>query len=170
MRHLDNMGKILLATGLIVCYGYLMEAFMAWYSASTFERFMMDNRLFGPYQHTYVMLILFNCLTVQILWYRPFRINAYVLWLVALIVNIGMWLERYVIVVTSLHRDFVPAAWGMYHGTRWDYFTYYGTIGLFFALMFLFIRVLPVISITEMRELVAETQERAPHSATSSST
>jgi molybdopterin-containing oxidoreductase family membrane subunit len=172
MRHLENMAKILLATGLIVCYGYLMETFMAWYSASSFEEFMINNRMFGPYAHTYWMLILFNCLTVQILWWRPARLNVYALWIIAIIVNIGMWLERYVIVVTSLHRDFVPAAWGMYHGTRWDYFTYYGTIGLFFALMFLFIRFLPVISITEMRELVAETQERAehPHQAVSTTT
>src|SRR5262249_31521184 len=90
MRHIDNMAKILLATGLIVAYGYLMETFMSWYSASTFEEFMMSNRMFGPYAHTYLMLILFNCLTVQLLWYRPFRLNVYILWLIAIIVNIGM--------------------------------------------------------------------------------
>jgi molybdopterin-containing oxidoreductase family membrane subunit len=165
MRHLENMAKILLATGLIVAYGYVMETFMAWYSASTYEEFMINNRMLGPYAHTYWMLIISNCMAVQILWFRPMRTNTWVLFAIAIVVNIGMWLERYVIVVTSLHRDFVPAAWGMYHGTRWDYFTYYGTIGLFFALMFLFIRVLPVISIAEMRELVAETQERAEHQA-----
>ena len=79
--------------------------------------------------------------------------------MISIVVNIGMWLERYVIVVTSLHRDFLPSSWGMYHGTFWDYATFYGTIGLFLSLMFLFIRFLPVISIAEMRELVHETQQ-----------
>ena len=161
MRHLENMAKVLLATGLSVTYGYAMETFMSWYSASTFEDFMINNRMFGPYWHTYWLLILCNCMTVQVLWSRRARSSVPLLFVVSIIVNIGMWLERYVIVITSLHRDFVPAAWGMYHGTFWDYATYYGTIGLFLALMFLFIRFLPVISIAEMRELVAETQERA---------
>ena len=88
------------------------------------------------------------------------RTNVPVLWVLSIFVNIGMWLERYVIVVTSLHRDFLPSSWSMYHGTFWDYATYYGTLGLFLSLMFLFIRFLPVISITEMRELVHETQEQ----------
>ncbi len=160
MHHLENMAKVLLATGLIVTYGYVMETFTSWYSASTFEEFMINNRMFGPYAHTYWMLILCNCVTVQILWSSRARSSVPVLFVVSIIVNIGMWLERYVIVITSLHRDFVPAAWGMYHGTFWDYATYFGSIGLFMALLFLFIRFLPVISITEMRELVAETQER----------
>ena len=89
----------------------------------------------------------------------------WLLWLIAIVVNIGMWLERYVIVVTSLHRDFLPSSWGMYHGTFWDYATFYGTIGLFLALFFLFIRFLPVISITEMRELVHETQQEQERQA-----
>src|SRR5262249_4047828 len=89
------------------------------------------------------------------------RRNPAVLWVLAIFVNIGMWLERYVIVVVSLHKDFLPSSWSVYHGTFWDYATYYGTIGLFLALMFLFIRFLPVISIAEMRELVHEPKE--PH-------
>jgi molybdopterin-containing oxidoreductase family membrane subunit len=137
-----------------------MEAFIAWYSGNTYERFMILNRVEGPYAHTYKLLILCNCLAVQSLWYKPFRTNVLLLFGLSIVINIGMWLERYVIVVTSLHRDFDPSAWGIYHGTFWDYATYYGTIGLFFSLLFLFIRVLPVISIAEMRELVAETQER----------
>jgi Ni/Fe-hydrogenase subunit HybB-like protein len=161
LKHLENMAKVLLTTGLIVCYGYFMETFMSWYSASTYEEFMIKNRMFGPYAHTYWLLILCNCTAVQFLWARPLRTNIPFLFVLSIVINIGMWLERYVIVITSLHRDFVPAAWKMYHGTFWDYSTYYGTIGLFFTLMFLFIRVLPVISIAEMRELVAETQERA---------
>jgi Ni/Fe-hydrogenase subunit HybB-like protein len=160
MKHLDNMAKVLLATGLIVAYGYLMEVFFSWYSANKYEQYMMYNRMHGPYAHTYWMLIFCNCFIPQFLWFRPVRTNIPILFIISIIVNVGMWLERYVIVITSLHRDFVPAAWGMYHGTVWDYATYYGTIGLFFFLMLLFIRFLPMISIAEMRELVAETQER----------
>jgi molybdopterin-containing oxidoreductase family membrane subunit len=159
MKHLENMAKVLLTTGLIVTYGYLMEAFIAWYSGNVYERFMLSNRVEGPYAHTYRYLILCNCLAVQVLWFKRARTSVPLLFVLSIIVNIGMWLERYVIVVTSLHRDFDPDAWGMYHGTFWDYATYFGTIGLFFSLLFIFIRVLPVISIAEMRELVAETQE-----------
>jgi len=132
---------------------------MAWYSSSEYEWVMIWNRMTGPYWHTYWLLILCNCTMVQFLWIGPLRRNVPFLFVVSIIINVGMWLERYVIVITSLHRDFVPAAWDMYHATFWDYSTYYGTIGLFFALMFLFLRVLPVISIAEMRELVHETSE-----------
>ena len=121
--------------------------------------FLVQQRLLGPYTHFYFALILCNILTPQLLWFQQVRTNVAMLFVISLIVNIGMWLERYVIVVTSLHRDFMPSAWGMYLGTFWDYATFYGTLGLFFTLLFLFIRVLPVISITEMRELVAETTE-----------
>jgi Ni/Fe-hydrogenase subunit HybB-like protein len=161
LKHLENMAKILLVTGLIVAYGYMLEAFFAWYSGNTFERFMMTNRAGGPYRHTYWLLILCNCLSVQVLWSKWARTSVPLLWVLSIVINIGMWLERYVIVVTSLARDYVPGAWGMYHGSVADYSMYYGTIGLFFALMFLFIRVLPVISIAEMRELVAETRDRS---------
>ena len=129
MRHLENMAKVLLATGLIVAYGYVMETFMAWYSGSTYEWFMITNRMFGPYGHTYWMLILFNCMAVQLLWIGPVRRNVPLLFVISIIINIGMWLERYVIVITSLHRDYIPAAWDMYHGTFWDYATYSGRSG-----------------------------------------
>jgi Ni/Fe-hydrogenase subunit HybB-like protein len=158
-RHLDNMGKVILATGMIVAYGYLMEAFMAWYGNNPYEKFMLlKNRPTGPYAHTYWMMLTCNVFVPQLLWLPMVRGNVPLLWLISIVVNIGMWLERYVIVVTSLHRDFLPSSWSMYHGTFWDYSTYYGTIGLFLSLMFLFIRFLPVISITEMRELVHETK------------
>ena len=94
---------------------------------------MIKNRMFGPYAHTYWMLILCNCMTVQLLWIAPVRRNVPLLFVIAIVVNIGMWLERYVIVVTSLHRDFLPSSWGMYHGTFWDYATFFGTLGLFFV-------------------------------------
>jgi molybdopterin-containing oxidoreductase family membrane subunit len=158
MRHLQNMAKVMLATGLIVAYGYLMEVFMSWYSAGEYERYMMLNRIKGPYGPAYWALILTNILIPQALWLRRVRTNVVQLWLIALTVNIGMWLERFVIVVTSLHRDFLPSSWGMYYPTFWDWSTYFGTIGLFFALLFLFLRFLPVISIFEMRTLVEKTE------------
>jgi Ni/Fe-hydrogenase subunit HybB-like protein len=158
MRHLQNMAKVMLATGLIVAYGYMMEGFMSWYSAGEYERYMMLNRIKGPYGPAYWALILTNILIPQALWLRRVRTNVVQLWLIALTVNIGMWLERFVIVVTSLHRDFLPSSWGMYYPTFWDWSTYFGTIGLFFALLFLFLRFLPVISIFEMRTLVEKTE------------
>jgi Ni/Fe-hydrogenase subunit HybB-like protein len=156
MRHLQNMALIILATGLMVAYGYVMEIFMAWYGGNPYEQFMITNRLQGPYAPMYWALIFCNVLVPQVLWVQRVRANVKALFAVAMVVNVGMWLERYIIVVTSLHRDFLPSAWGMYAGTVWDWALYVGTIGLFFALLFLFIRVLPMISIFEMRELVEE--------------
>ena len=153
-RHLQNMGKILLATGLIVAYGYMVEIFMAWYSGNWFEQFMILNRIQGPYQKQWMALLLCNVLAPQLLWFRKVRSSPLPLFLVAMFVNVGMWLERFVIVVTSLHRDFLPSSWGMYSGTVWDWATFVGTIGLFLALLFLFIRFLPMISIFEMRTIV----------------
>jgi Ni/Fe-hydrogenase subunit HybB-like protein len=160
MRHLQAMAKVLLATGLIVGYGYLMEGFMAWYSGNRFESSMMANRLFGPYAPLFWALLLCNVLVPQALWFQRIRANVPALFVIAIVVNIGMWLERFIIVVTSLHRDFLPSAWALYLPTAWDWATFVGTIGLFFALLFLFIRVLPVISIFEMRELVSEMDSR----------
>jgi Ni/Fe-hydrogenase subunit HybB-like protein len=155
-KHLENMGKVLLATSLIVVYGYAMEAFMAWYSGSTFERFMIWNRVFGSYGWTYWVLLLCNLATPQLMWFKRFRTSVFWLFAVAMVVNVGMWLERFVIVVTSLHRDFLPSSWGMYSPTFWDWATFLGTIGLFLTLFFLFIRFLPIISIFEMRTILPE--------------
>jgi molybdopterin-containing oxidoreductase family membrane subunit len=153
-RHVEACAKVMLGTGLIVAYGYAMEAFMSWYSADKYERFMYWNRITGPYGPTYWMLIACNIALPQMLWIKRVRLNQWLVWVVSLIVNTGMWLERFVIVVTSLHRDFVPSSWGMYFPTIWDIATYFGTIGLFLTLMFLFVRVLPAISIFEVREVV----------------
>jgi Ni/Fe-hydrogenase subunit HybB-like protein len=158
LRHLDNMAKILLATGLMVTYGYVMEIFMAWYSGNNFERYVTVNRMIGPYWPAYWLLILCNCLIPQVLWLKSLRQNIAVLFVVAVVVNIGMWMERYVIVVTSLHRDYLPSSWGMYYPTIWDWATYLGTIGLFLCLLFLFVRFLPMISIFEMRTLLPESK------------
>jgi Ni/Fe-hydrogenase subunit HybB-like protein len=156
MRHLDNMAKVILATGLMVTYGYLMEIFMGWYSGNPFEMFETSNRMSGPYAVVFWTLIGANVITPQIFWFKRMRMSIPVLFVVSIIVNIGMWLERFMIVVVSLHRDFMPSAWGMYYPTFWDLATLFGSVGLFLALMFLFIRVLPMISIFEMRELVGE--------------
>jgi molybdopterin-containing oxidoreductase family membrane subunit len=135
-----------------------MEAFMAWYSAGEYERFMMLNRMRGPYAPVYWALILINIVIPQALWFKRTRTSTMLLWWVAIAVNIGMWLERFVIVVTSLHRDFLPSAWNMYYPTFYDWSTFFGTIGLFFALLFLFLRFLPMISIFEMRTLVDKSE------------
>lgn len=157
MRHIDNCAKVMLATGLIVVYGYAMEAFFGWYSANDFEWFMIKNRIWsGPYWFMYWLLLLSNFIIPQLLWFKKYRHNMIWLFLVANVVNIGMWLERFVIIVTSLHRDFLPASWAMYKPTIFDITMFVGTIGFFFSLMFLFIRFVPVISIFEMRTLLPE--------------
>ena len=156
MRHLDNMAKVMLATGLIVAYCYMMETFSAFYSGDLYERYMVLNRWTGPYWPFYWSLIACNIVIPQVLWSRKARSNVSLLFVISLVVNTGMWLERFIIVVTSLHRDFLPSSWGMYWPTKWDIYTYVGTLGLFFTLFFLFIRFLPVIAISEMRGLVRE--------------
>jgi molybdopterin-containing oxidoreductase family membrane subunit len=158
LRHLENSAKVMLATGLIVAYGYMTEAFMAWYSGNPYEQFMIWNRMTGPYALGYWSLILCNVVIPQSLWFPKVRSNVKALFCVSLVVLTGMWLERFIIVVTSLHRDFLPSSWGMYYPTRWDWATYVGTIGLFFTLFFLFIRVLPMISISEVRTLLPEAE------------
>jgi Ni/Fe-hydrogenase subunit HybB-like protein len=154
LRHIENMAKVMLATSLIVAYGYLMEAFMAWYSGNTYERFMIWNRMTGPYAWSYWALIFCNVIAINTLWIKKLRTNTVYLFVISLVVGAGMWLERFVIIVTSLHRDFLPSSWGNYRGTPYDWSMFIGTIGLFLTLFFLFIRFLPTISIFEMRTLV----------------
>jgi Ni/Fe-hydrogenase subunit HybB-like protein len=156
MRHLNNMAKVMLVTGLIVAYGYATEAFIAWYSADKYEGFVPLNRLLGPYKFSYWALLSCNVVIPQLLWLKRIRLNTMALWVIAIVVNIGMWLERFVIIVTSLHRDFLPSSWGMFAPTFWDWSTFVGTIGLFLALLFLFLRFLPMISIFEMRTILPE--------------
>jgi molybdopterin-containing oxidoreductase family membrane subunit len=163
MRHIDNMAKVMLATGLMVGYGYTMEAFFAWYSGSFYERGMMYERMFGPYGWSYWLLIFINIGMLQLLWFRRVRLNLPLLFVLALIANLGMWLERFVIVVTTLARDFLPSSWGMYYPTFWDYLTYVGTIGLFLTLFFLFIRFVPMIAMFEVRTLLKESKVEHGH-------
>jgi len=158
---MDYMAKVMLATGLMVAYGYVMEAFFASvYSANEFEEYMMWNRAFGPLGWIYGLLILFNILIPQLLWIPKVRVHMGALFVISIIINIGMWLERFVIVVTSLYRDFLPSSWGLFVPTIWDIATYVGTVGFFLTLMFLFVRMLPPISIYEMRTLVVKKDDK----------
>jgi molybdopterin-containing oxidoreductase family membrane subunit len=157
MRHVENMAKVMLVTGLIVVYGYMSEAFFGWYSGNEYERFMIKNRIYyGPYAPSYWMLLLCNFIVPQLMWSKKLRNNVVAVFIVCMFINVGMWLERFVIIVTSLHRDFMPSSWEMYYPTFWDYLTLAGTIGLFVTLIFVFVRVLPLISIFEMRTLLPE--------------
>jgi len=158
MRHLQNSAKVMLATGLIVAYGYFFEAFISLYSGSTYERFMVHNRWFGPYGPFYWALILMNILLPQLLWWPKIRASTRWLFGISLVILTGMWLERFVIIITSLHRDFLPSSWGHYVATRWDYATYFGTIGFFTVAIYLFIRIVPAISIFEMRMLLPQAE------------
>jgi len=159
-RHLHNMANVMLATGLMVGYGYMMEVFFAWYSGNPYEAFMMLNRMTGPYAPFYWALIFCNILVPQLLWSERVKANVPLLFCISLVVNMGMWLERFVIVITSLHRDFLPSAWGMYYPTWVDWALYIGSIGLFLTLLFVFIRVLPMISIFEMRTVLPSPKSR----------
>lgn len=158
MRHLENCGKVMLATGLIVAYGYMSEIFLSWYSKDKFEWFMTLNRMTGPYWMVFWSVMVCNVFVPQLLWARRIRRSVTALFILALVVNLGMWLERYLIVVTSLHRGFLPSSWGMYSGTVWDYAIFVGTIGFFVSMLFLFVRFLPAISISEMRTLLPEAE------------
>ena len=160
-RHLNCMAGVMLATGLMVGYGYIMETFTGWYSGDIFEQYLVINRAIGPYGWTYWLLLTFNIVIPQLLWVRRIRTNPISLFLVALSINIGMWLERFVIVIVSLHRDFLPSSWGIYAPTGWDWLILFGSIGLFVSLVFLFVRFLPIISISEVKEIIAEREEEA---------
>lgn len=155
-RHLENCAKLMLVTGLIVDYAYLMEFFMAWYSDDRFEKAIELNRVIGAYWPGFLVMMIGNVLSPQLLWLRKVRTTAWMLFVISLLVQAGMWFERYVIVVQSLHHDFLPSSWAMYHPTVWDFGALFGTIGLFFLLFLIFVRSMPIIAMAELRELVFE--------------
>src|ERR1022692_1039805 len=155
-KHLDNAAKVMMATGLIVGYSYIMEAFSAWYSGNVYEQAAMWNRMTGPYKYHYWVLIACNVIAPNALWFKKVRGNSIVLFIWSLIVLVGMWLERFVIIVASLAQDNLPSSWRVFESTRWDWATYLGTIGLFLFLFMLFIRLLPMISIFEVRTLLPQ--------------
>jgi molybdopterin-containing oxidoreductase family membrane subunit len=145
-----------------------MEVFMAWYSANHWEFFMMWNRMFGPMGWAYWILIATNlAIPLTTLWSRKLRVNVAYLFILSFVVNTGMWFERFVIVVTSLYRDFLPSSWGTYRATKWDYMVYVGTLGLFTFLFFLFVRFLPMIPMSEIRMMLPQTKvKRGPEAET----
>ena len=155
-RHLENAAKVMLATGLIVAYSYIMETFMAWYSGSPYEQQAFWNRMTGPYAAQYWFLVTCNIVSPNLLWFKKFRTTPALLFLSSIIVLTGMWLERFMIIVSSLAQDYVPSAWSLFHATRWDWATFWGSVGLFVVLFFLFVRLLPVISIFEVRTLLPQ--------------
>lgn len=163
MRHIENMGKILLVTGWMVAYGYIMETFFAWYSGDVYEQAMMQNRMFGAYAIPYAIVIFCNVLTPQLLWFKRIRTSVLALFVISLVIQLGMWMERFVIVVQSLHHDFLPSSWGMYYPTIWDFATLFGTIGFFLMCIFLFLRFLPMISISEVQALLPQAKVKEEH-------
>ena len=155
-RHLDLCGRVMLATGLLVCYGYFSELWMGWYSHSIYEQYVVKSRvgLFEyPYAWSYWVLIFCNFVCIQPLWSKRVRSSKFWLFVISIIVLIGMWFERFVIVIT-LYRDFLPSSWGRYAPTIWDWATFIGTLGFFYFLFLLFVRFIPMISISEMREML----------------
>jgi Ni/Fe-hydrogenase subunit HybB-like protein len=153
LRHFDLMAKVMLAAGLLVLYGYVLELWGAFYGGNSYELALTYNRLFGPYAWSYWGLLICNGLVPQLLWLPAARRNLVALVVISTFINVGMWLERFVIVVTSLHRDFLPSSWGFYAPTIWDWSMYVGTFGLFFFGMLLFVRFLPMLPMFELRML-----------------
>jgi len=151
MRHLDNMNKFILATGTMVGYAYALEFFVAWYSGNPYETFAFVNRAFGPYAWAYWIMVSCNVISPQLFWFKRIRRSIPIMFAITIFVNIGMWFERFVITVTSLHRDFLPSSWGYYSPTWVDVCTLIGSFGLFFTLFLLFLKFLPMISIAEIK-------------------
>ncbi len=160
--HLDRMNRILLVTSLMVAYAYILEFFIAGYSGSLTERYAMANRAFGPYAWAFWVMVGCNALVPQLLWFRPFRRKVLLLYPLVILVNVGMWFERFVIVVTSLHRDFLPTSWGHYAPTWVDLGLLAGSFGLFLTLMLLFCRFLPAISTSELKSVLPGAQPGHP--------
>jgi len=152
MRHLELMNKFLLLTCCLVGYAYSMEFFMAWYSGNQYEMaHFLHNRPTGPYYWAWLWMVIPNCVIPQLYWFKRFRTSIPVMFVVSIVINIGMWFERFVIIVSSLNRDFLPSSWGMFRPTIIDVGTFTGTIGVFFTLFLLFMRWLPMVSMTEVK-------------------
>jgi Ni/Fe-hydrogenase subunit HybB-like protein len=153
-RHLDSMAKVILLTGSIVGYAYATEFFSAWYGGNIAERFHFINRATGPYAWCFYMMVVCNVLAPQLFWFKKSRTYVPLLFVVSIMINIGMWFERFVIIVVGLHRNFLPSAWGMFYPTKFDFAILIGSFGLFFTLFLLFIRFLPMIAMWEIKGVV----------------
>src|SRR6478736_784014 len=163
IKHLELMNKVLIATGLLVGYAYGMEFFVAWYSGNSYEGFTFVNRLFGPYAWAYWTMISCNVIFPQLFWFKNVRTNVWATLLIGMIVNVGMWFERFVIICTSLTRDFLPSSWGYYLPTKFDYMTLGGSFGLFFTLFLLFCRYLPMVAMSEVKAFSPAGGHARPH-------
>ena len=165
--HLEKMNKILLATGMMVGFAYGMEFFIAWYSANTFEQFTFINRAFGPYAWAYWIMVSCNVIFPQLFWFKKIRTNIPITLVLVILVNVGMWFERFVIIVTSLHRDFLPSSWAMFTPTLTDFGLLLGSFGFFFSFLLVFLKTLPLVSISEIKAVVEGAQPTVhphPHS------
>lgn len=160
-RHIDNMCKVVLATGSMVGYAYAMEFFIAWYSGSTFETFAFINRAFGPYWWAYFIMVGCNVITPQFFWFKRFRRNMKFIWILSIFVNIGMWFERFVITIT-LSRDFLPSSWDYYSPTWVDVLTFVASLGLFMTLFLLFVRFLPIFALAELKTVMPQADPHRP--------
>jgi molybdopterin-containing oxidoreductase family membrane subunit len=162
MRHIDVMCKVTLATGSIVGYAYAMEFFIAWYSGNPNERFHFMNRALGPYNWAWLLMVIPNVVVPQIFWFKRARQSLVLVFIISIVVNVGMWFERFVIIVIGLHRDFMPSNWGYYKPTIVDICTYIGTFGLFFTFFLLFIRFLPMIAVSEVKGVTPQADPHHP--------
>lgn len=156
MRHLDNINKIILATSWMVAYAYAVEFFMAWYSGNQYELFAFLNRAAGPYAWAYWIMVTCNVVVPQLLWLKKCRTTPWIMWIIAVLVNVGMWFERFVIIVTSLGRDYLPSSWGQFIPTWVDIFMLLGSFGLFFTLFLLFCRYLPMVAMAEVKGVLPQ--------------
>ena len=166
LNTMERMNKILLATGSMVGYAYAMEFFIAWYSGNPIEQFTFINRAFGPYAWAYWIMISCNVLFPQLFWFKKIRRNIGITFVIVILVNVGMWFERFVIIVTSLHRDYLPSSWAMYYPTMYDIGILAGSFGLFFTLILLFAKTLPVVSMAEVKAVTEGAQPKHNHNHT----
>lgn len=156
LDHIEKVNMIILVTGNMVGFAYIMEFFIAWYSGVTYEKAAFINRAMGPYAWAYWTMFLCNVISPQFFWSKKMRRNITVSFILSIVVNIGMWFERFVITVTSLAQDFLPSSWGYYSPTKWDMLTYLGTFGLFFTFFLLFLRFLPMVAIAEVKMVMPQ--------------
>ncbi|MBF0491524.1 MAG: polysulfide reductase NrfD [Deltaproteobacteria bacterium] len=154
IKHLENMNKVMLLTGMMVGYAYIIEFFTAWYSGNLYERFIFINRATGPYWWAYWTMMTCNVISPQIFWFKKLRRNLAVMFVVSIVINIGMWFERFVIIVTSLHRDYLPASWGYYRMTIYEVAMLVGSFGFFFIFFLLFCRFMPTIAMFEVKSIM----------------
>jgi Ni/Fe-hydrogenase subunit HybB-like protein len=176
MKHMELMNKIMLVTGTLVGYAYAMEFFIAWYSGNPYERYVFINRATGPYWWAYWSMVTCNVISPQLFWSKKLRTSIPVMFVISIFINIGMWFERFVIIVTSLHRDFLPSSWGNFSPTIVDICIYSGSLGLFFTLFLLFIRWIPMIAMAEVKGVLPDAQvhhhpgdEHSPYAAPAAS-